>query len=49
MNTNPQHLQRSFPTLMFAPYAHWAAGFEYAFGYQLKLVREFWGLTGDGS
>lgn len=29
------------PTPLFA----WCSGFEYVFGYQLKMVREFWGLA----
>lgn len=35
-------------TLMFAPLAHWAAGYEYAFGYQWKLLWDFWGFTSAG-
>lgn len=35
------------PSLMLAPLAHWYAGFDYAFGYQLKLVWDFWGLSDD--
>lgn len=32
---------------LYVPLSHWASGFEYAFGYQLKLIREFWGITDD--
>lgn len=35
------------PTLFFAPLAHWYAGFDYAFGYQIKLVWDFWGISDD--
>lgn len=31
------------PTPIFA----WCSGFEYVFGYQLKLVKEFWGLADE--
>lgn len=36
-----------FPVALFAPLTHWAAGFEYAFGYQLRLIWDFWGFTDD--
>ncbi len=44
---NDQHAASHFPAALFAPLTHWASGFEYAFGYQLKLIREFWGLSDE--
>ncbi|MBK8524341.1 MAG: hypothetical protein IPL58_09575 [Betaproteobacteria bacterium] len=39
-NTPRNHLQAIMPL----PVSTWWSGFEYVFGYQLKLVKEFWGL-----
>jgi hypothetical protein len=36
-------LSAYMPTPLFA----WCSGFEYVFGYQLKMVREFWGLADE--
>lgn len=36
-----------FQPPVLAPLAFWANGFEYAFGYQLKLIRQFWGIGDD--
>lgn len=44
MSTSPKsanNLQAYLPM----PLGAWCTGFEYMFGYQLKLVREFWGLA----
>lgn len=50
MNANTQHppADPAFTPAMFAPLACWAAGFEYAFGYQMQLLWDFWGFTHDG-
>jgi hypothetical protein len=32
------------PTIMPVPLSAWWSGFEYVFGYQLKMLKEFWGL-----
>ncbi len=37
-----------FPSEIFMPMARWANGFDYAFGYQLRLFWDFWGITHDG-
>lgn len=30
--------------MRFAPMFSWWSGFDYVFGYQMKLVADFWGL-----
>lgn len=29
------------------PLTAWWSGFDYIFGYQIKLVQNFWGISGD--
>lgn len=48
MSTSQQSansLNARIPMPLFA----WCTGFEYVFGYQLKLVKEFWGLADEES
>jgi hypothetical protein len=40
-NKPRNHLQ----VLMPPPLSAWWSGFEYVFGYQMKMVKEFWGLA----
>lgn len=49
MNDPMQNLRTGhlLPSPMPLPLNAWLAGFDYIFGYQLKLVREFWGITQD--
>lgn len=44
MNTE-KHPEDPLQTTLFLPLAHWVAGFDYAFGYQMKLIRDLWGFT----
>jgi len=45
-----KHTPRTLPTWPF-PYAidAWLYGFDYTFGYQIKLVRAFWGIPHDAT
>lgn len=49
MNDPMQYLRAGaqLPATMPLPLNAWLAGFDYIFGYQLKLVREFWGIRQD--
>ncbi|MFO1346780.1 MAG: hypothetical protein U1E85_10845 [Rhodocyclaceae bacterium] len=29
------------------PLTVWWSGFDYAFGYQIKMLQEFWGIPGE--
>lgn len=42
-NKTGNHSLQPLPTPLYA----WLSGLDYVFGYQLKLVREFWGITED--
>lgn len=33
-------------TTLPQPLTVWWSGFDYVFGYQLKMVQQFWGFTG---
>lgn len=46
--TAADHAPAGFPPAVFMPMARWANGFDYAFGYQLQLFWDFWGITRDG-
>jgi hypothetical protein len=54
MNTTqsqtPDSAEQDTPVALnpFFPATRWAAGFEYAFGYQLQLFMDFWGIRQDG-
>ncbi|MDQ5946554.1 MAG: hypothetical protein QG619_1982 [Pseudomonadota bacterium] len=37
------HSMQPLPTPLYA----WLSGIDYVFGYQLKLVKEFWGIAED--
>ena len=48
--TMMKDLQNSRPALPFAtempiPLTAWWSGFDYAFGYQIKLLQQFWGFS----
>lgn len=47
MNTS-QSPASPLPPLMLVPLAQWYAGFDYAYGFQLKLLLDFWGLSDRG-
>jgi hypothetical protein len=40
-NKPRNHLQNFMPPHLSA----WWSGFEYVFGYQMKMVKEFWGIA----
>lgn len=50
MNTEntEQPPENPLQTALFLPLAHWMAGLDYTFGYQLKLLQDFWGFTDAG-
>lgn len=33
------------PPMLANPLSAWWSGFDYVFGYQLKMFREFWGMA----
>jgi len=49
MNDPMQNLRAGalLPATMPLPLNAWLSGFNYIFGYQLKVVREFWGIRQD--
>lgn len=47
MNTQ-QHPASQLQNLALQPIAVWFSSFDYIFGFQIKLVQDYWGIGEDG-
>lgn len=39
--------QQCAQTLAMQPFALWRTSFDYVFGFQLKLMQDYWGMRSD--
>lgn len=49
MNEHMQSVRTGTPSTVSVPLPinAWWSGFDYVFGYQIKLVQQFWGIPSD--